>query len=62
MTWFEPTKLEAELLAAGFARCDDFSVRLLAERHWGEEAVAARRKAGNPIPERGGHLLSACTE
>ena len=58
MSWFDPVDLEAELRAAGFTHCEDFNVRRLAERHWGEEAVAARIKAGNPISERGGMCLS----
>lgn len=69
----EQTRFLDALAATGFrreersfftwlARCEDFTVRLLVERHWGEEAVAARRKAGNPIPERGGHVMFVRTE
>jgi O-methyltransferase involved in polyketide biosynthesis len=49
------------LHAAGFARCEDFTVRRLAERHWGAAAVAARARAGQPFSDRGGHVLFAAT-
>jgi hypothetical protein len=36
-------------------------VRDLAERHLGAEAVAARTRAGSPVPVRGPHVLFGST-
>jgi methyltransferase (TIGR00027 family) len=59
VSWFTPAALRADLCAAGLDHCEDFTVRGLAERHWGKEAVAARMASGSPLSERGGHVLYA---
>lgn len=57
----EPALVQAMLESAGFEKIEDYTVRALAERHWGLEAVEARARAGTPIPDRGGHVIFAST-
>lgn len=61
VSFFHPADLQAALGAAGFEHIEDHSVRALAERHLGAEAVAARARAGTPFPDRGGHVVFAST-
>jgi methyltransferase (TIGR00027 family) len=61
VSFFHPADLQAALGAAGFEHIEDHTVRALAERHLGAEAVAARARAGTPFPDRGGHVVFAST-
>jgi len=56
-----PDRVEAIVRNAGFEKIEDYTVRDLAELHWGAEAVRARARAGTPISNRGGHVLFAST-
>ena len=61
LSWFEPPALHEALRELGFVEVEDFTVRDLFARHFGEDAVAARDRAGAPFPDRGGHVLFAAT-
>jgi len=61
VSFFQPADLRSTVSAAGFEHIEDYTVRDLAGRHFGAEAIAARIRAGSPVPDRGPHVLFGAT-